>query len=51
MLTLTEPRDAGAIELESLATVPSEAPDFQAGSCTVCHWGRTILCDDFSTRN
>ncbi|WP_329237445.1 hypothetical protein OG417_34045 [Actinoallomurus sp. NBC_01490] len=50
MLTLTEPRDAGVIELESLAAVPSEAPDFQAGSCTVCHWGMTRLCDDFSTQ-
>ena len=50
VLTLTEPRDAGVIEPESLAAVPSEAPPFQAGSCTVCHWGMTRLCDDFSTQ-
>ncbi|GLY79356.1 hypothetical protein [Actinoallomurus iriomotensis] len=50
MLTLTEPRDAGVIEPESLAAVPSEAPEFQANSCTVCHWGMTKLCDDFSTQ-
>ncbi|MDN3356177.1 hypothetical protein [Actinomadura sp. DC4] len=50
MLTLTEPRDAGAIQPESLAGVPSDVPQIQAGSCTVCHWGRTLLCDDFSTQ-
>jgi hypothetical protein len=50
MLTLTEPRDAGVIAPESLAAVPSEAPAFQANSCTVCHWGLTRLCDDFSTQ-
>lgn len=50
MSALLEPRNAGSIELNTLAAVPSEAPAVQAGSCTVCHWGRTILCDDFSTQ-
>ncbi|ACY95978.1 MULTISPECIES: hypothetical protein [Thermomonospora] len=50
MSALLEPRDAGTTNLDALATVPSEAPAFQAGSCTVCHWGRTVLCDDFSTQ-
>ncbi|ACY95979.1 MULTISPECIES: hypothetical protein [Thermomonospora] len=51
MSALLEPRDAGATNLDALAAVPSEAPAHQAGTCTVCHWGYTILCDDFSTRS
>lgn len=50
MPVLMEPRNAGPIELEALTTVPSETPTIQAGSCTVCHWGMTRLCDDFSTQ-
>ncbi|MFC6878714.1 MULTISPECIES: hypothetical protein [Actinomadura] len=50
MSALIEPRDAGVIELTALTALPSDAPEFQANSCTRCHWGRTILCDDFSTQ-
>ncbi|MDL4773616.1 MULTISPECIES: hypothetical protein [Thermomonosporaceae] len=45
-----EPRDAGAIDVTALNLVPSEAPNYQAGSCTICHWGLTAMCDDFSTQ-
>ncbi|WP_329519797.1 hypothetical protein [Spirillospora sp. NBC_01491] len=50
MSALLEPRDAGNFEFVALEAVPSEAPGYQAGSCTVCHWGMTRLCDDFSTQ-
>ena len=46
---ILQPRDAGSIQLDAPVRVPSETPDYQAASCTICHWGRTILCDDFST--
>ncbi|GAA0543465.1 hypothetical protein [Actinomadura livida] len=50
MSAILQPRDAGSIQFDALVEVPSETPEYQAASCTVCHWGLTRLCDDFSTQ-